>query len=253
MDTNIINKGNLMTSMEYRVTMDKCEKHLGEPLLGLLKPWKSWRFRLAFALVLMGIIALIILVLVLKSRVSILTGLSKDFFFFNIFVWFGIMVLGGVISSIVAPYMFKISFRNEVAEKMRELVNDPELLWLNFVYSKQSMKKIPIDWKKDDKPRISDTNIKVMAFLKKKGTSQALHRVISGFQDSSSGNKHLKRLVTKGLVESTGNDYHYVPFEFTIIDDSNMEVQGEEAQKLKTILNEAWERMIDKNYPGGEV
>src|SRR3989339_365177 len=230
--------------MEYRVTMDKCKKHLGEPLLGLLKPWKSWRFRLAFTLVFIGIVMLIVLVLVFKSRASMLIGLSKDFFFFSIFSWVTVLVLGGVVSFMLTPYLFKESFRKEVAEKMKDLVNDPELLWLNFVYSKLTIKKTPIDWRKDDKHRISDTNLKVMAFLKKEGTSQALHRAISGFQDSNSANKHLKRLADKGVVESTGNDYHYVPFEFIIIDDMNNLIHTEEAAKLKKILNEGWERMM---------
>ncbi len=235
-----------MKNMEYRVTIEKCEKILGEPLLGLLHPWKSWRFRIAFIGSLLAAIMFSIMVLVLKSKAGTLVTIQGDFYFLTVFLYVLIMAFAGVWSFISIPYLFKDMFQKEVAKKMKDLINDPELLWLNFEYGKKNYQNINFEWKKNDKHKISDTNLKAMAFLKNEETSQGMYRTISGFQDSSSSNRHLKRLSEKGVIAVTGNDYQYVPFEFVIIDDLNKVVQNEEAEKLKKILNKAWERMMEK-------
>src|SRR3989338_2936002 len=219
-----------MKSMEYRVTKNHCEKHCGESLLGLFHPWKAPRMRRGLAILLF---MMIIIVMILVSRK----------------LYWQPIVLLVMVGVWLIPYAYQKrqqEYKEEIAQKMDSLVNDPELLWLNFLNSEKEIKDLEIDWKRDDKPRISETNIQVLAFLKKEGTSQGLHRAISGFQDSGSAKKHLKRLVAKGLVESVGNDYQYIPWNFMIIDDFNKEVRGEEAEKLKKILNEGWEKMIDE-------
>ena len=214
--------------MEYKVTLSKCTEHLGEPLNGLTVRW--WKVpRMQKLLALGGPLVLIIALLIL----------SKKHYWYAL----AIVAMSGIW---LFPYSYQRlmeSYRQELAEKIKYLVNDPELLWLNFLSHLKTIQDDEIDWRKDDKPRISDTNIKVLAFLKKNGTSQGLHRVISSFQDSGSANKHLKRLAEKGLVEVAGNDYKYIPWNFIIINDFHAEVQDDKVRKL---LNESWERMIDE-------
>lgn len=226
--------------MKYRVTQKHCEKHLGKSLSGLLNPLESWEMRLGLGLLTIGIISITILIFV---RANILLNLQTGFFTSKIFILGLSIVIGGSVSFMFAPYLFQDMFRKEIDQKIITLVNDPELLWLNFISPKKSIQETEIDWEKHDKSKLSDTNLKVFAFLKKEGTSQALHRFITGFQDSGSANKHLKRLVLKGLVEETGNDYKYIPLEFVIIDEFNREVPN--MDKLKGILNASWVRMLD--------
>src|SRR3989344_6706476 len=150
--------------MEYKVTLSKCTEHLGEPLNGLTVRW--WKVpRMQKLLALGGSLVLIIALLILSKK--------------HYWSALAIVAISGIVLFPHSYQRIKEGYQEELSRKIKYLVNDPELLWLNFLSHLKTIQDDEIDWRKDDKPRISDTNLKVLAFLKKNGTSQGLHRVIS--------------------------------------------------------------------------
>ncbi len=221
--------------MEYKVTLEKCREHMGEQLYGVLNPWNSplMKQKLGLLAFMTGTVALILLLNRLYWQPLVLIAAAG--------IW---VVLPGKSN-------IKLQYKKELAEKIRYLVQDHQLAWLNFEYAENS------DFKKlkkghlESAPQRSLTGLdfRIFAYLKKEEGSQGIYRFFPEWKNSNSSNKHLDRMAEKGLVEKGGNDYKYVPWTFSIVSDGSfINIPSEENRKKEEMLAQAFDEFIDSYY-----
>lgn len=206
----------------YKIPKRKLEEHLGKELKWCTSPFRSWYYylyTLGFALTLVFLMGILFLV--------------KNAFPFTLSE---LLIAAGIVLIISGAFTFFLFRRGGfflVSEKIKALINDPEVVGLNF-YSEEGQKKI----KRSDKG-LTPENFLALAYLKKYGTSNGLCERVRRWQDSSSARKCLKRMALRGLVEEVGGDFQYVPWEFVVVDDFG------EAVRSERLLQRAWEDMIE--------
>jgi hypothetical protein len=227
----------------FRVTEEKLREHFGKSFQSALNPILSSKW-------------LSLNILVISVYAGFLALLVYSYFTLGPLAFILPMIALCVVMIIAAPIAFFFTTRSLYADicapMMKDLVNDKELLWLNSQGIHDTVKK----WSSTRDGGTNETSFKILSYLKKRGTAQGLHTTVKSLQDSGSANTQLKRMSgirrdTKlplgPLVENVGNDYHYLPWQFKIVDRNNKPVTTPEAAKMERLLIQCWESMIDGN------
>jgi hypothetical protein len=224
----------------YRVTEEKLREHFGQELEQALHPLKNRVYQLLAGYLLLCVFVVLWALYIfspIRRWSPFLTMIFSPILLIGLIAWF--------------YFMFR-TVRFIHTHAMKDLVNDKELLWLNSQGIHDTVKK----WSSTRDGGTNETSFKILSYLKKRGTAQGLHTTVKSLQDSGSANTQLKRMSgirrdTKlplgPLVENVGNDYHYLPWQFKIVDRNNKPVTTPEAAKMERLLIQCWESMIDGN------
>lgn len=221
----------------YRVTEKKLKEYLGEEWEGYFNPFKSERFRLIFYILLV-IIGFLISFLVL-SAIKFSLWIDRSF------QWFILIILFITVLLVILPYfLIKETFKREMAGKMKELVNDSELLWVNS----QPPENFVTKWQRGRGTYFTPTTFQILSYLKREGTSSAIYTKIKSMKNSNSAYQSLKRLAEKKIfdepiVKREGNDFKYVPWRFRLIDEQNQPIKNSE--KKEKLLAKCWEEGLE--------
>ena len=228
----------------FRVTEDKIKEYLGKSFTDAIHPFRSRRINL-----------LLISNVLLWSGVAFLPGyyLLERGFHRGIFLMFIAFVLIGIGMIMLIYFTIRSQFWSECVPKMRELVTDQQLLWLNSITPDKTVTR----WSRTPKNKLSEVNFLMLAFLKKHGTSQAFYKTVQSMGSSNSAAITFKRLARKvvydqSIIQKEGSDFKYVPWEFKIVDKNNKAVATTEIAKMEKLLNKLWEKLID-NYLNEEM
>jgi len=242
---SIISPSALFMVMEYLVTTKKVKEHLGNPVEHIIHPTRD--FRLWIIAPMFSVVSLFFIVVIHYSEIRLLW----------LAISYTIIALFTIGSILVMMFLCKDTNLDRCADKMTRFVNDDELLWLNE-YKKPEPNETnkPAERKNYDvnypsklgrlgstkKGTMTESTIQMLAFLKRYGTSQGMHKKIPSMGSSNAANKTLKRWALKNnmVVQNEGNDYSYVPWTFKVVDDNP------EGQKIEKILGIAWERKLDQ-------
>lgn len=228
----------------FKVTEKKLEECLGEPYQEYCHPWKSKRIRYLGSFFLGGG-SLLVLLLYLSRYVQGDEAYRATILKIVIPVT---LVLTGLIL-LVAYFLLRQQFFQEVTGKMKDLVNDPQLSWLNFsegAPSTPSEKKII--FKRHTYP-FEDSFFYALSYLKRQKTDYGMEW--KTWKNNSSARVLLSRLAKKGIVSVQGGDYQYEEWRFRIIDECGRFLESPEYVRKETLLNKAWERMMEKGNIGG--
>jgi len=221
----------------YKVIEKKLEENLGDSYVGYLYPSRSKRLRF-MGLMLIVFIPLDLLLLYLVQWFGGLPFQIK-----SIILPLALLIVSGLL---ILYFLFRYQFFQEISKKMKVLVNDPELLWLNFKQNQVYPTGKKLVLKRSTYP-LGDEAFHVMAHLKKQGTSSGLEWKY--WKNSGTARKRLRQLTNRGIISESGSDYSYMPWEFRVIDEDGRFLETLHAKKVERLLNKAWERMIDENYP----
>jgi phage shock protein PspC (stress-responsive transcriptional regulator) len=222
-----------MVMLTYKVTEQKLNEHLGEPFASYFNLFKSKRFQRLF---------------------GVYGGICLLFSILFFLVWLWHIAILGLIAIIPTYILFsiiiRVNYRSEIAAKMGDLVNDPELLWVNSVKHRDIG-----HWQRSRKGGLSPITFKILRYLKKEGTSQGMYKAIKSMQGSNSAYQTLKRLANKEIfnkpiVQREYNDFKYIPWSFKLIDENNNAVNTKRAKMVETILDKCWEEFMDDKLQG---
>ncbi|HLC20069.1 MAG TPA: hypothetical protein VJK72_04055 [Candidatus Nanoarchaeia archaeon] len=225
----------------FRVTEQKLNEYLGDDFVYALDPKKSPRFKL---------FPIMMLLLLLLPLFSILSGIQLGFST----PLLGVLFMSSTILVVTPSLMYhqlKSIFFMSCVPKMRKLVTDQQLLWLNS--TQETVTRLG----RTPKNQLSEVNFSMLAFLKKNGTSQAFYKTVQSMGSSNSAAITFKRLARKvvydqSIIQKEGSDFKYVPWEFKIVDKNNKAVATTEIAKMEKLLNKLWEKLID-NYLNEEM
>lgn len=213
----------------YKVTYRKLEEHLGEAYTEYAHPLRSHFVReLGVMWIFTGPINAFLLFFVPLPYKNILAGAV---------IIFSTLLLAGLFA------MVRFSIANRWAERIRYLVNDPELLWLNLKCP-HLPSGVRIQWERHSYP-LEDSAIHALAHLYRKGTDKDLER--PAWQNRASARRTLSRLYKRGLIGYENGDYCYLPWEFKVIDEYGRLV---EARAIEKRLNKAWGRLLENEGTG---
>lgn len=222
----------------YKVTQKKLEENLGESYIDCFHTSKSKRLRF---ISLIYLIAIPLNILLLWKFRQLFEETSRLFTLFQSLILVFMFLL--LVMPTLTYFVFKHSFRQELSRKMKVLVNDPQLLWLNFkqgvVYPTE--KKLVL--KRYNYP-LGEEAFYVMGYLKKHGTSSGLEW--KNWKDSGTVRKRLKQLAERGVISEADGGHAYLPWSFRLIDEHGKFVETPHAQKVEKTLNRAWEKMLDE-------
>lgn len=227
----------------FRVTEQKLNEYLGDDFVYALDPKKSPRFKL---------FPIMMLLLLLLPLFSILSGIQLGFST----PLLGVLFMSSTILVVTPSLMYhqlKSIFFMSCVPKMRKLVTDQQLLWLNSITPDETVTRLG----RTPKNQLSEVNFSMLAFLKKNGTSQAFYKTVQSMGSSNSAAITFKRLARKvvydqSIIQKEGSDFKYVPWEFKIVDKNNKAVATTEIAKMEKLLNKLWEKLID-NYLNEEM
>ena len=227
----------------FRVTEQKLNEYLGDDFVYALDPKKSPRFKL---------FPIMMLLLLLLPLFSILSGIQLGFST----PLLGVLFMSSTILVVTPSLMYhqlKSIFFMSCVPKMRKLVTDQQLLWLNSITPDETVTRLG----RTPKNQLSEVNFSMLAFLKKHGTSQAFYKTVQSMGSSNSAAITFKRLARKvvydqSIIQKEGSDFKYVPWEFKIVDKNNKAVATTEIAKMEKLLNKLWEKLID-NYLNEEM
>ena len=212
---------------EFKLTMEKARENLGDELFSeITHPKNSLDYKMHTTYIPIALITLLIIMLF-----DLPTMGTKIF----------ATIL--LITVTIMQYYDGIKNINErittcTAKRLKILVADPELLWLN---KQEHLAKIPTRYGRiGGKPLLDETDYKILEYLKKNKTSQGMHTIITSFKNSNSVNTRLKRMAQRGLVKKIVGDYEYEPWTFKIFEDTS-----QSAKNVETTLNKSWEYIID--------
>lgn len=218
-----------MNMFTYRVTEKKLTTLFGEELKELLNPFKTKEF--------LGLIIILFIVWVILLVLTLI--------FFPRF--FGYLIIIAVIQLVLINSFFYFCREKGVisSKKMKDMVTDPEIVWLNSRPAEDTIKRLERKYK----GIFNEDSFKILAYLKKYQDSRGMHNIITSLQNSNSTTKKLKRLHEKNLVMYESNDFQYNPWQFKIVDDHNQIITDEKErirlEKIEKLLNKSFERMID--------
>ena len=227
----------------FRVSEDKIKEYLGEDFVYVINPMKSPRFKL---------LPIMMLLLLLLPLFSIFAGIQLGFST----PLLGVLFMSSTILVVTPSLMYhqlKSIFFMSCVPKMRKLVTDQQLLWLNSITPDETVTRLG----RTPKNQLSEVNFSMLAFLKKHGTSQAFYKTVQSMGSSNSAAITFKRLARKvvydqSIIQKEGSDFKYVPWEFKIVDKNNKAVATTEIAKMEKLLNKLWEKLID-NYLNEEI
>ncbi len=207
----------------YRVTERRLEEYLGEPYLAYFNPFRSSRFVLGFSITIF-IFLLFSVLLAWVGKAGYIIGI----------------VVAVILGETVFFFAMREQFRADIASKMRDLVNDPGLLWLNSKLPEETVTR----WDRKREGVLPLSTLRILAYLKKEGTSQGLHRKIPSMKNSSSARRTLMRLAEKKTFDEpiVTKDFKYAPWKFVVVDEKNHAVKDERVGRL---LKRCWEEMLD--------
>lgn len=220
----------------YRVTEQKVNEYLEQPLYGLTHPWKNKSLQL---------------ILWLSLGVVILTVLLTVFFGS---LWIMLLILFLMIFLLIICYIgMRKEFYRKIAKHIQKLVTDPEMVWLNAQQPEDIIKKHDRKYK----GVLHEDTFKILAYLKKEGGSQGIYHQIKSLQNNNSATVKLKRLRDKNLVKHDGIDFRYLPWKFKVVDERNQIIKSTADNqsspqvapriiRIEKILNKAWELMLDE-------
>lgn len=217
----------------YRVTEKKIEEHLGCSLLDL-HSWKKNKLLLVMGgtFILLGIVLLIF---------------GWWFKYWWMLLPFGLTGLAFAGFSIMKN---EKDFYEQIVPKMKELVQDPGILWLNAQKAENEVKK----WGREGRGILNEDTFKILAYLKKEGGSQGIYHQIKVWKNSNSAQKKLKRLHRGEWIGHDGIDFRYLPWEFKVVSDENLifkeEPEKKRVSQIEQILNKAWGLMLDEEAEG---
>lgn len=216
-----------MAMPTFRVTEKKLEEIIGEPYKGYFKAIRSARFRIVLGVLIWGgVPSLLTGFLLLKSRWLVLIGILS------------------LVMIIPFHFLLKSQFRREISQKMPEVINDPELRWVNGQLPEETVGR----WH-----RIAagaPVNLRILRYLKQKGNSQSIYKEIKSMKNSNSAYITLKRLSERKnfdtpLIVKENKEFRYVPWKFKVIDKKNHALNTPQAKKIETLLEKCWERWLE--------
>jgi len=208
----------------YRVTEKKLIEIIGEPWVGYFSRFKSKRFRDP------------LIIILISTTISSILLLIIGYYWVLIGLWLII-----ILTCITIYLLLKGQFLLEIAQEMRKVVSDPELIWLNSQQAEDVVKH----WGRGRGEIYNEKNLHILAYLKKEGCSQGIYQVITSFKNSNSATIALKRLSEKGLIKYENGDFHYLPWEFKLVNENNLFSKDKKSQKMEKVLNKAWEKMLE--------
>lgn len=225
---NIKSLNIFMNMLRFRLTEEKVNEHLGTEMLFFLNPLRERNYRMASLGAISFAFNLIIVAIIFSNY--ILLGIT---------LWFGAGILPAI-------YLIRSDINLHLAAgKIKELVNDPNLLWLNKKQPEERITKFG----RSDLGSLSPTTFKILSYLKKEETARGMHRKIKSMKDSNSAYQTLKRLADKkvfseSIVKREDNDFKYVPWEFVVVDKKNLKVKIKKARRIEKILSKIWEQVL---------
>ena len=164
----------------FRVTEQKLNEYLGDDFVYALDPKKSPRFKL---------FPIMMLLLLLLPLFSILSGIQLGFST----PLLGVLFMSSTILVVTPSLMYhqlKSIFFMSCVPKMRKLVTDQQLLWLNSITPDETVTRLG----RTPKNQLSEVNFSMLAFLKKNGTSQAFYKTVKSMKNSNSASIAFARL-----------------------------------------------------------
>jgi hypothetical protein len=212
--TNLINTLNDITCMPtFRLTESKVKEYLGSNLQFFLNPFKEKNFSL-------GMVGIFLFVIV----------------FFIIFKSYLVLVIG-IILALIA-YQIRRDIKIHLgALKIKELVNDSNLLWLNYHPDEKGSIS-----KRSEEGKISPTTFKILAYLNREGDYRGISAEVPSLKNSNSAYQNLKRLAERGIVEP--ESFKYRDWEFLIVDKNNQKLDTWKAKRINKILVLFWKEML---------
>ena len=222
----------------FKVTEKKLEECLGEPYSEYCHPWKSKKIRFMESL-LIGSGFLLSLLLYFSTYIQQDEAYTITIMKFAIPSLFILMGL----TSIMAYFLLRYQFFQEITRKMKDIVNDPELQWLNFGKDAPSTLSEKEIWFKRHTYPLGEEAFYALSYLRKQKTDYGMEW--KTWKDNRSARKLLSRLAEKGIISEQGGDYKYEEWHFRIIDKCGKFLEGPESMKKEALLNKAWERMME--------
>lgn len=223
----------------FKVTEKKLEECLGEPYQEYCHPWKSKRIHLVEVLLIGG--GLLFGLLLYFSQ-YVQGEEAYRAMILKIAIPVTIVLIG--LTFLVTYFLLCHQFFQEVTKKMKDLVNDPQLSWLNFSEGAPSRPSgEAIIFKRHTYP-FGEESFYAMSYLKRQKTDYGMEW--KTWKNNSSARILLSRLAKKGIILAQGGDYQYEEWRFRIIDEHGRFLESQEYARKETLLNKAWERMMEE-------
>lgn len=223
----------------FKVTEKKLEECLGEPYHEYCHPWKSKRLRYLEGFLIGGGLLLGVLL-----YFSIYIPYDKAYSATIIKAAIPITLILMGLTSIITYLLLRHQFFQEITTKMKEVVNDPELRWLNFhEKAPHAPTEKPMKFERYTYP-FGEEAFYALSYLKRQKTDYGMEW--KTWKDNRSARKLLGSLAKKKIISEQGGDYRYEDWHFRIINPCGRFLEGPEYAKKEALLDKAWEKMMEE-------
>ena len=230
-----------MVVVTFKVTEKKLKEILGKVYLSYMNPRQDKEFKIGL---------FVFCSLFIVTLVSI-PFYQKTLPRFGLVAPTALTVIGSILSVIYLSFIpgtyfvIRAGAKKEVIQKIKRLVNDQELFWLNFHIERTDFMPInkEMEWKRASNT-LTPENFLAMAYLKKEGGSQGIYKKILRWKNSNSAKKNLERLAARGVIIYDGGDFRYGRWQFKLINENGQFLETTESKRAEELLDYAWEMML---------